>query len=55
MTSPVRISERFRDSSNRAANDSDIQFPNVVGQAACCAVQQENSLIDFGCGVTAVS
>jgi hypothetical protein len=24
MTSPVRISERFRDSSNRSAKDSDI-------------------------------
>jgi hypothetical protein len=35
MTSPVRISERFRDSSNRAAKDSDIQFPKFVGQAAC--------------------
>jgi hypothetical protein len=35
MTSPVRISERFRDSSNRAAKDSDIQFPNFVDQVAC--------------------
>jgi hypothetical protein len=26
MTSPVRISERFRDSSNRSAKDSDIVF-----------------------------
>jgi hypothetical protein len=34
ITSPMRISERFRDSSNRAAKDSDIQFPNFVEQAS---------------------
>jgi len=28
MTSPGRISVRVRDSSNRAANDSDIKFPH---------------------------
>jgi hypothetical protein len=28
ITSPVRISVRFSDSSNRSAKDSDIQVPN---------------------------
>jgi hypothetical protein len=48
MTSPVRISERFRDSSKRAAKDSDIQFPNFVGQAASCFVATVKKLDRLG-------
>jgi hypothetical protein len=54
ITSPVRISERFRDSSNRAAKDSDIHFPNFVGQGACPFNGQREDLIDGCRGLTAV-
>jgi len=51
MTSPVRISERFRDSSNRAAKDSDIQFPNFVEQASATVDGREKTSSTVGAGL----
>jgi hypothetical protein len=54
MTSPVRISERFRDSSNRSAKDSDIYgsfrqagFAGAKSEIACDCVGSG----DDGCGL----
>jgi hypothetical protein len=55
MTSPGRISVRVRDSSNRAANDSDIDFPHPqTGLTKALLHSFERLKAAVGCGVTAV-